>query len=89
MDRCVAIYGTKAIPFLEQVIDGTPMVKVRDADGNETGQTISVNADTRIRAAQQLGTVARLIGARVEVEHRQEKPFVVVLRSEKRSEREE
>lgn len=67
--KAVEVYGAKCLPFLEQVVDGTPMEKILTPDGEETGLIGSARPETRVKATSEIGKVARLIGGRLDVEH--------------------
>lgn len=67
-----------------EIVHGEPTEKIQfeGKDGEVIEAKRSASADTRIRAGEFLGKVSHRIGARLEIEHKQEKPFVVVVRPE-------
>jgi hypothetical protein len=72
----------KALPLLIETALGKATEEQKDEMGNVTGYLVSASANERSKAVEVLGKVARKIGARLEVDVKHDKPFVVIVRQE-------
>lgn len=72
-----------------EIVHGEPTEKVKlgGADGKTIEVIRSADANARIRAGEFLGKVSHRIGHRLEVEHTQQKPLVVIVRQELKNDR--
>lgn len=85
-------YDTKIAARVVAMAAGEAVIDVLDGEGKPTGVKRPASEGVQMKAAEHVGKareVKGLIGNRLEVEHSQQNPFVVVLTNEKRSEREE
>lgn len=71
-----------ALPGIIEIAKGLATEKIVGPNGEETEFKRSAPASDRARCTETLGKVARMIGARIEVEHKGIKPLVVIVRPE-------